>query len=208
MPLPILLIVIFEAALFIIQRLAIRAALAYAADKLLAAMTPKLLQWAEEYAPVFVQYTINQSFGIDLELPLTPQSLTQAFNKKMGLEGVFALTDITSQDATRRDGERIAAHFLTVALPGLNQKRLRFTPGYRADLTACLLAEVRRQIRTGMEIGQSTLLPYYAVERIFELGQRGYEYVPHVNLESPKNEAGRQQAKWCRRHMTKTWEVP
>lgn len=207
MPLPLLLIVIFEAALFIIERLLIRAAFVYAADKLLEAMRPKLLEWAVEYTPVFVQYTINEALGINLEIPLTPQSLTTAFNEKMQLEGVFALTDITSKEAVRLDGERIAAYFLKQALPGLNQKRLRFTPGYRDDLKACLLAEIRRQIRTGMEAGESTLLQPYQVQQIFEIGQRGYEWKPHVNGESPAQVAGREQAKWCRQHMTKTWEL-
>lgn len=207
MPLPIILIIIFEAALFIIERVAIRAALAYVGSKFLEFMRPKLLAWAEEYAPVFVQYTINEALGIELQIPLTPQSLTTAFNQKMGLDGVFALTDITSKEAIRLDGERIAAHFLSEALPGLNRKRLRFTPGYREDLKACLLAEIRRQIRTGMDQGESTLLPAAAVARIFEIGQAGYEYTPHVNIDSPMNQAGREQAKWCREHMTKTWEL-
>jgi len=205
MPLPLILYVIIEAAIWVVQRWAVRAAITYGVNLLLAKLGPFMARWLEEYTPTIVKYMIREGLGIDIDYPMTPQSFTTAINKKLQLDGVFALTDVTSKEAVRKDCERIAAYFIKQTLPGINEQRLRFTPGYRDDLKAAILAEIRRQIRQGMESGSSPLFTHANVLRIFEIAQQGYTYTKPVNIDSPKHEAGRKQARWCRQHMTKTW---
>ena len=101
------------------------AALAYIGRRVLAAVSvdlawsylrPKLMEWVEAYVPDIVVAVIRYSIGLNIELPLTPASLTRAVNEKIG-EQIF--TDVTDRDTVKMDCAKLALLKLNQALPGL-----------------------------------------------------------------------------------------
>lgn len=206
MPIPIVIAIalLIEAAITSLIYIARRVLLAVAVDLAWEYVRPRLLDWVDKYIPEIVVATIKYGVGIDVELPITPTSLTNAINAKIG-EPIF--TDITDTETVKLDAAKFALSRLNQSMPGLTLtvKDFTGTPAARARLRYKMRIFIQTQTRMAMEQGSSQVLTATMTTQLFSALQEGYDWVPHENKTDIKNVVGREMARWYTRHLTRTW---
>ena len=207
MPLPLVAIAVallIRAAIAAITFIARRVATAVAVDLAWAYLQPRLMDWVETYMPDIVVAVIRYSIGLNIELPLTPASLTHAINEKVG-EQIF--TDITDAEAVKMDCAKLALLKLNQALPGLTLTVKDFigTPAAKRRLLYKMRIFMQTQSKMALESGSSEIFTADIVVATMAELQSGYAYTPHVNIEDVPHAVGREMARWYARNLTRTW---
>lgn len=206
MPIPIVIAIalLIEAAITALIFIARRVIVAVAVDLAWEYVRPRLLDWVDKYVPEIVVATIKYGTGLNVELPITPDSLTNAINEKVG-EPIF--TDITDPDTVKLDAAKFALSKLNQTLPGLTLtvKDFTGTPAARARLRYKMRIFIQTQTRMAMEQGSSQVLTTNMTTQLFGALQEGYDWVPRENKTDIKNVVGRYMARWWTRHLTRTW---
>lgn len=205
MPLPLLLAYLIAAAKAalaeIIRRLLLRL-VGLAAVAALKLIQDRLRDWLERWLPDIALYFIKATTGLELSYPVTPDSLTQAINQRLGY-AIF--TDITDRDAVERDIGVYASRAVNDVLPyGLEADDFKNNITARGRLQAKIKRAMKQEIIGSWESGGGNILNADGVVETLALARGSYSWRPHVNIDDLDHEIGRTMAKWYRAHLTRT----